>query len=136
MIQQGEVGDVLLLQREMVQSDNLNANTTSETLFVIPAGLPAGSKYVVAGVTVIFGTASSSGTLQIEVAQGTTATGSGVNQLTGTVNLAGSANTSLNGTVIAKPTQMGVGDRLNVILGGTLTSLANCMVTVLLQKVS
>src|SRR5258708_628805 len=43
-----------------------------------------GSTFKIAGVSVVFGTTSTSGTLQVEVATGTQAIGSGTNQLTGT----------------------------------------------------
>lgn len=92
--------------------------------------------YQVAGVSVVFGTASSSGTLQVEVATGTQAIGSGTNQLTGTVSLAGTANTTVNGTVIASPTTVSAGSRVNLIFAGTVTSLANCVVNVVLKKIS
>lgn len=92
--------------------------------------------YKVAAVTASFGTASTSGTLQVEVATGTQAIGAGVNQLTGTVSLAGTANTAVNGTVIGSPTTIAAGNRVNLIFGGTVTSLANCVVTVALQRLS
>lgn len=92
--------------------------------------------YKVSAVSAVFGTASSSGTLQVEVATGTTAVGSGTNQLTGTMSLSGTANTTVNGTVIASPTTITAGARVNLIFGGTVTSLANAVVSVLLTKIS
>ncbi len=92
--------------------------------------------YQVAAVTAAFGTASSSGTLQVEVATGTQAIASGTNQLTGTISLAGTANTAVNGTIIASPTAIAAGNRVNLIFGGTVTSLANCIVNVVLQRLS
>lgn len=92
--------------------------------------------YQVAGVSAVFGTASSSGTLQVEVATGTQAIASGTNQLTGTVSLAGTANTVVSGTLIASPTTVSAGARINLIFGGTVTSLANAAITVLLKKIS
>jgi hypothetical protein len=111
----------------------LTATSASQTIYVNPS---VGGTYVVAGVTATQGTASSSGTLQVEVATGTQAIGSGTNQLTGTVSLAGTANTPVNGTVVASPTVITAGSRVNLILAGTLTSLANCVVSVVLQRVS
>lgn len=90
--------------------------------------------YEVAGVTATFGTASSSGTLQVEVATGTQAVASGTNQLTGTVSLAGSANTPVNGTLIASPTSIAAGSRVNLIFAGTVTNLANACITVALKR--
>lgn len=92
--------------------------------------------YKVAGVSAVFGTASTSGTLQVEVATGTQAIASGTNQLTGTISLAGTANTVVNGTLIASPTTVSAGARINVIFGGTVTNLANAAITVVLQKIS
>lgn len=92
--------------------------------------------YKVASVSAVFGTASTSGTLQVEVATGTQAIASGTNQLTGTVSLAGTANTTVNGTIIASPTTISAGARVNLIFGGTVTSLANASITVALQRLS
>lgn len=92
--------------------------------------------YKVVGVSAVFGTASTSGTLQVEVATGTQAVGAGTNQLTGTMSLSGTANTTVNGTVIASPTTITAGARVNLIFAGTVTNLANCTITVVLQKIS
>lgn len=92
--------------------------------------------YKLAGVSAVFGTASTSGTLQVEVATGTQAIASGTNQLTGTMSLAGTANTVVNGTLIAAPTTISAGARLNLIFAGTVTNLANASIVVTLSKVS
>lgn len=92
--------------------------------------------YKVVGASAVFSTASTSGTLQVEVATGTQAVASGTNQLTGTVSLAGTANTTVNGTVIASPTTVTAGSRINLIFAGTVTNLANCAITVVLQRLS
>jgi len=126
-------GGALIPAFEYVQSGTLTASSTSQTLWVNPN---LGGTYKIAAASVVQGTASSSGTMQIEVATGTQAIGSGTNQLTGTMSLAGTANTTVNGTVIASPTTITAGSRINIILGGTLTSLANCVVTVTLQRLS
>jgi hypothetical protein len=116
---------------EYVQGTGIGATSTSFTLWVAPN---TGDSWKISGVSVIFGTASSSGTMQIEVATGTQAVASGTNQLTGTMSLAGTAATTVNGTLITTPTTITAGGRINVILGGTLTSLANCCVTLQLVK--
>lgn len=92
--------------------------------------------YKIVGASAIFGTASTSGTLQVEVATGTQAIAAGVNQLTGTISLAGTANTTVNGTVIASPTTITAGSRINLIFAGTVTNLANAAITVTLQRLS
>jgi hypothetical protein len=92
--------------------------------------------YVVAGVSAVFGTTSTSGTLQIEVATGTQAVASGTNQLTGAMSLSGTANTTVNGTVIASPTTITAGSRVNLIFAGTVTGLANATIKVVLKRIS
>lgn len=96
----------------------------------------AGETYKVVAASVNFGTASTSGTLQVEVATGTQAVGSGTNQLTGTMSLSGTANTTVNGTVIASPTIISAGARLNLIFAGTVTNLLNAVVTVVIQRLT
>lgn len=118
---------------EYVQSSTLTSASASQTIWVNPT---VGGTYKVVAATVTQGTASTSGTMQIEVATGTQAIASGTNQLTGTMSLAGTANTPVNGTVIASPTTIAAGSRVNIILAGTLTNLANCVVSITLQRIS
>lgn len=124
---------VILPVFENINITGLGASSTSFTAYV--ADNVSGT-FVVAGVTATQGTASSSGTLQVEVATGTQATGSGTNQLTGTVSLSGTANTPVNGTLVAAAslTPIVAGCRVNVILAGTMTSLANCALNIVLQR--
>jgi hypothetical protein len=124
---------VILPVYENVNVSGLGASSTSLTAYVNDN---VSGTFQVAGVTATFGTASSSGTLQVEVATGIQATGSGTNQLTGTVSLAGTVNTPVNGTVIASPTAIAAGSRVNIILAGTLTSLANANVNIVLQRIA
>jgi hypothetical protein len=105
----------------------------SHSIFV---GDNVSGTYQIAAVTVSFGTTSSSGTLQVEVATGTQVIGSGTNQLTGALSLSGTANTPVNGTLIASPTVIVAGARVNLIFAGTVTGLLNAIVTVALQRVS
>lgn len=118
-------------KRETVTVSGLGASSGSQAVFVVPTN----DSFVLDAVATSFGTASSSGTLQVEYAPSGTATGSGTNQLTGTVSLAGTANTPVFGTVISAPTVATSGGRFNIILGGTLTSLANCAVTLTFRRV-
>lgn len=92
--------------------------------------------YKIVAASAVFGTASTSGTLQVEVATGTQAIAAGTNQLTGTISLSGTANTTVNGTIIASPTTVSAGARINLIFGGTVTSLANAAVTIVLQRLT
>lgn len=122
---------VLVPSYETEQVFGLGASSTSQTIFTCDT---VSGNYTIAAVSVVFGTASSSGTLQVEVASGTTAVGSGTNQLSSAASLSGTANTVVNGTIIASPTTIAAGSRINIILAGTLTGLANCCVTVVLQR--
>lgn len=124
---------VIVPMFETLQVVGLGASSTSETIFVCD-GLSG--TYQIAAVEAVFGTGSTSGTLQVEVATGTTAVGSGTNQLTGTVALSGTGNTAAAGTIITTPTQITAGSRVNIILAGTMTSLANCCINVVLQRVA
>lgn len=124
---------VILPVYETEQVFGLGASSSSQTIFV--ADNVSGS-YVIAAVSASFGTASSSGTLQVEVAGAGVAVGSGTNQLSAAISLSGTANTTVNGTVNASPTTVTAGSRINIILGGTLTGLANGCVNVVLQRVA
>ena len=79
-------------------------------------------------------TASTSGTLQLEKCTGTTAPGSGTVLLTATVSLAGAANTVVSGTVLATPDtiKLATGDRLGIVIAGTMTSLVGGIATITL----
>lgn len=92
--------------------------------------------YKIVAATATFGTASTSGTLQVEVATGTQAIGAGTNNLTGTLSLSGTANTPVNGTIIGSPTTIAAGNRINLIFAGTVTNLANAAVTIVLQRLT
>lgn len=87
--------------------------------------------YQVSAVSTTFSTASASGTIQVEVVNGTTVLGSGTNQLTGTISTAGTINTPVAGTLIAAPTNINGGGRVNLILAGTATGLVgNVMILI------
>jgi hypothetical protein len=95
------------------------------------------ASYQVIGVQVVFGTASTSGTVTIEKLTGTTAPGGGTALLTGTVSLAGTANTVLTGTLITNTSTLTIasGNRLGIVFGGTLTNLVGALVVVSLKRV-
>lgn len=126
------------LSKYEVITDNQNqvvaaSYAVSHTIFVNDN---VSGTYQVAGVTATFGTGSTSGTLQVEVATGTQAIASGTNQLTGTMSLSGTANTPVNGTIIASPTTIVAGARVNLIFAGTVTNLANASIVVALKRIS
>lgn len=93
------------------------------------------SSGVVESVQVVFGVASVSGTLSIEKLTGTTAPGSGIALLTGAISLAGTANTVNSGSLTATAADLvlAAGDRIGLVLGGTLTSLVGGLVVVRLR---
>ena len=84
-------------------------------------------------------TASSSGTLQIERLQGTEAKGNGDDLLSSTISTAGTAETTTAGTLITTSVgnlQLSAGDRLGLVNGGTLSSLADLQVTCILTPLT
>lgn len=120
------------------------ANAVNQPIFVAPAtpsaatGAPSLGQYSLVEVGVRFGTASTSGTLQIERTPSGTAVGSGTNLLTGTVSLAGTTNTVVSGfpssTVSFANQVLAPGDSLSLIFAGTLTNLANAVITVAVAR--
>lgn len=97
----------------------------------------ADEAYQVIGVNACWGVASISGTLQVEKLTGTTAPGSGTSMLTGTVSLAGTANTVTAGTLSGTVgnLQLAAGDRIGGVLGGTLTALLGATVVITLKRI-
>jgi len=115
-----------------VDSFVLTATSTSQVLFTVPYPIQ------LLGVVERHGTASSSGTLQIEETPSATAVGSGTNLLTGTISLAGTADTNLFGTIATLTggasgfpgTTVPAGNSVSAVIGGSMTSLANATVTI------
>jgi formylmethanofuran dehydrogenase subunit C len=106
------------------------ATTTSQSVFIADAA------YKVVSVQEVHGTASTSGTLMVEGCSGTTAPGSGTAMLTGTVSLAGAANTVLSGTLKTDTSvNLAAGDRLSLKFAGTMTNLANGVVVIKLHRI-
>jgi len=107
-------------------SEALTATDATRTVLVCVR--PCRLKYV----REVHTTASSSGTLTVEKATGTTAPGSGTALLTGTMSLAGTANTVVSGTLIATVASLtfAAGDRMNIVIAGTMTGLAGSRVTI------
>lgn len=79
--------------------------------------------------------ADTAGTLQVEVLTTGQDADAGVDQLTATIDLSGTADTPLAGTVIEPPTLIKPGNMVGVVLGGTLTNMVNACVTVHLERV-
>ena len=87
-------------------------------------------------VSVVFQTASSSGTLNVEKCPVGTAAGSGTDMLSSTISLAGTAAVTVNGTLTTTQStlKLAATDRLALDFGGTVTNLANCFVTIHLRR--
>lgn len=130
---------VALLPRFERFQDNQNQQTAanwavSHTLFLNDN---TGSTFKVVGASVVFTTAGgAAAAVTVEVATGTQAIGAGTAQLTAPMVLTGAANTVVNGTVIASPTTITAGARINLIFSGTVTALAGATVIVTIQRVS
>lgn len=110
----------------------LNALSVSSALFI------ADTTYQVVGVRSAWGVAGGlAALLNVEKLTGTTAPGSGTAILTSGIDLTATANTvttgALSGTV--SNLQLAAGDRLGVKLGGTLTGLVGCSLTILLKRI-
>lgn len=135
------VGDAKVQVEEFVAVVNLlAASAVAQDVFIAAPG----QSYQVTGISTSFGVASSSGTLDLVKCTGTTAAASGTSMLTGTISLAGTANTPLHGTLSTTISGLQLagglngaatgGDRLAIKLGGTLTSLADCLVQIRIKR--
>jgi hypothetical protein len=112
--------------------DASGTGTSSHNIFTAPND---GTAWQVAAVSARFSTASTSGTLNVEVAGAAVARGSGVNQLTSTISLAGTADTTANGTVTGTTT-VSAGTSINAIFAGTMTNIAGLLITVTLKRIT
>lgn len=117
--------------KTVTYNETLNASIGTTPFFI------ADQAYTVTG---IFYVAKTAGTGSLPVASvthdtGTQAPGAGTSVMTGTFDCTTTANTVLNATLTATTTALtlAVGDRLSVLFGGTLTSLAGVVITVQLQ---
>lgn len=110
----------------------LNALSVSSAVFVADAA------YQVVGVRSVWGVAGgAAAVLNVEKLTGTTAPGSGTALLTSNFDLTSTANTVNTGTLTGTVAdlQLAAGDRLGCKLGGVLTGLVGCALTVLLKRI-
>jgi len=120
-----------LVQNAMWKEINANiatASIVSRDIFV------SDGYYRVRAARLSFSVTSTSGTLQVETLLSGENAGAGVDQLTGTMDLSGTADTPVLGVVIAEPTLISPGDRVGIVLAGTLTGLINCLLTVYVER--
>lgn len=109
----------------------LNALDVSSVLFV------ADGNYQVDSVRAVWGVVGgAAAVLNVEKLTGTTAPGSGTALLTSNLDLTSTANTVNTGTLTGTTAnlQLASGDRLGVKLGGVLTGLVGCAITVVLRR--
>lgn len=137
-----------MANRYMRRSDNTTGSIPEDYEFVvsIPAATQAvdsivwsaksGNYYQLVGVSATFQTASTSGTLQVQKCPVGTAAGSGTALLTGTMSLAGTAGTTVNGTLISTTSSLSFAptDRLALDFGGTVTNLVGLYITIRMKK--
>lgn len=76
---------------------------------------------------------STSGTLQVEVLTPGQDADAGVDQLTGTLSLGGTADTPVHGVTIRQPTLIKPGQRVGIVIAGTMTNLVGGNVTIMLE---
>lgn len=111
------VGGTKIPQTLVIPVD-LTATILDQHVFV------ADASYQVTSVRCVYSVAAlTSGTLQVRVNTGTDTPSAGTAQLTSTINLSTTVNTTYTGTLIGSPTTMSAGDRLSIDVGGTLTGL-------------
>lgn len=123
-------GSVLVTRIHIIKSGVAAATATTGTGFIAQTAVQ------VTALSISFGTASASGTFTIEKLTGTTAPGGGTVLLTGTLSTAGTANTVLNGTLIATlaSLQLAIGDRIGFVYGGTETGLADLCIALAFKR--
>lgn len=117
------------------------ATATGTTIWTAPASPSLNGQYKFVWATVRFHVASTSGTLQFEKAPSGTAPGGGTNLLQATMSLSGTIDTPVDSSGSAAPVTnpntltFSAGDALNLVIAGTMTNLANGMITVWLARV-
>jgi hypothetical protein len=109
----------------------LTATSVSQILFACPIN----QQFQVLEVRSIFSTGSTSGTATVEYLTGTTAPGSGTAQ-TAAIALSGTANTlAVTAPITASLKTLSAGDRLNLIIAGTMTGLVGGFVQITLKRI-
>lgn len=120
------------VSQSLPYTDAASANFYTNVYWVAPA------KCVVDSVVARWNTASSSGTVTVHKVPSGTAPDSGTALLSSTISTAGTADTNVSGTLsTTKATlELAAGDGLQLVDSGTLTNLADLVVTVGLHWIS
>lgn len=119
-------------------------NAINSTVYICPpapsqaSGFPPLGTYRVVGMSIVWSTASTTGTVTVEKATGTQAPGSGTALLTAPLGTATAANTVANGTMITNvnTATLAAGDRVNLVFAGNQTNLVDLGVVVYMIRVS
>lgn len=111
----------------------LSATSANQRVWTPPTK-DANARFRLNAASARWGTASSSAKLQLEVATGNTALGSGVSQLDTALDTSATADVPVHSGV-SNPTLFGNTDSLNLTISGTKTSLADCVVCLEIEKV-
>lgn len=122
----------VIVPQTIVVNAVLGALSVSTSVFTADAA------YQVVSMTAVWGVVGGAGAvLGVEKLTGTTAPGSGTALLTGNLDLTATANTVTSGTLTGTipSLQLASGNRLGVVLGGTLIGLVGCNVTVILKRI-
>lgn len=126
------VTSVLVYIPVNIQGVQAQTSTNYSTFWIAPDNC---NVIAISEVHKVAGTAGGSVTLNVEKLTGITAPGSGTSILSTAFNLKGTANTVQNGTLtnVIATKQLAIGDRLALVVSGTLTTLENVTVMVTLQ---
>jgi len=118
---------------EVSVSMSVAADVISRMFFI------ADEDYEVVKVQEVHGTAESSAetlTLQVERLQGTESSGSGDDLLSSAIDLKGTADTVVEGSVVSDGSQkLDAGDRLGVVISDSGTEIDNVIVQVELKRI-
>jgi hypothetical protein len=129
----GDSEVITQLQPTTPQSELFSFIETIGTAAVTHSTYIVPRKMRLISVDYVHATGSTSGTLQIAKCTGTQAPGSGTNLLTGTIDMSATtvANTVTAGTLIATAATLtfAKGDRVAIVIAGTLTSLVGAHAT-------
>jgi len=129
----GDSEVITQLQPTTPQSELFSFIETIGTAAVTHSTYIVPRKMRLISVDYVHATGSTSGTLQVAKCTGTQAPGSGTNLLTGTIDMSATtvANTVTAGTLIATAATLtfAKGDRVAIVIGGTLTSLVGAHAT-------
>lgn len=125
------VGGIIVPQQLYV-SVPLFVTDLSKAVFVAPEA------FQVTAVRAVYNVAGGvAAVLGVEKLTGTTAPGSGTALLTGSLDLTTTANTVLSGVLTGTTAdlQLAAGNRIGIVLGGVLTGLLGCVVTIGLKRI-